>query len=73
MSSASAASASGPEPRPPAAPIGHPLAPLKPSSHHPSSTEKFGTPLAPAFSPDVPHASSGASGLFSHTSTPCTR
>ena len=42
------------------------------AKRHPSRILQFGTPLAAAFIPDVPLASCGRLGLFSHTSTPCT-
>ena len=35
-------------------PMAQPLSPAKPSSHQPSSTDRFTTPFAAAFMPDVP-------------------
>ena len=35
------------------------------------SGESDGTPFSAAFIPEVPEASYGRSGVFSHTSTPC--
>ena len=40
------------------------------SAHQPSSTLTFSAPLAAAFMPLVPLASSGRRGVLSHTSTP---
>ena len=50
--------------------IAQPFSPSYISSHQPSSTDRFRHPLSAAFIPDVPHASSGRSGLFSQTSQP---
>ena len=50
--------------------IAQPFSPSYISSHQPSSTERFSEPLMAAFMPEVPQASSGRSGLFSHTSQP---
>ena len=50
--------------------IAHPLRPSYSSSHQPSRIDRLSPPLSADFIPDVPHASSGRSGLFSHTSQP---
>ena len=44
--------------------------PSKHSSHQPSRMLQLSAPLSAAFMPDVPHASSGRRGVFSHTSQP---
>jgi hypothetical protein len=44
-----------------------------PSGHQPSSTDRLSDPFMAAFMPDVPEASSGRRGLFSHTSQPRVR
>ena len=52
--------------------ISQPFPPSYHSSHQPSRTETLSPPFSAAFMPEVPQASSGRSGLFSHTSQPCT-
>ena len=53
--------------------IAHPTPGRKHSSHQPSRTEQFRAPFMAAFMPEVPQASWGRSGVFSHTSAPCSR
>ena len=53
--------------------MAQPFCPSYISSHHPSRTERLSPPLIAAFIPEVPHASSGRSGLLSHTSHPGNR
>ena len=50
--------------------ISQPFSPSYHSSHQPSRIDRFSPPLSALFIPDVPHASSGRSGLFSQTSQP---
>ena len=53
--------------------MSQPFSPVKPSAHQPSPMLRCGTPLADAFMPLVPLASSGLRGLFIQTSHPCTK
>lgn len=50
--------------------ISQPFSPSYHSSHQPSRMDRFSPPLSALFMPEVPQASSGRSGLFSHTSQP---
>jgi hypothetical protein len=50
--------------------MAQPFCPSNHSSHQPSRMERFSPPLSADFIPEVPHASSGRSGLFSQTSHP---
>ena len=50
-----------------------PLSPSAPSGHQPSAIDRLSTPLAAAFMPLVPLASSMRVGVLTQTSTPCTR
>ena len=52
--------------------IAQPFSPSNHSSHQPSRTDRLRPPFSADFMPEVPHASSGRSGLFSHTSQPWT-
>jgi hypothetical protein len=55
-------------------PIAQPLTPWRQASgHQPSRIEQLSEPLSAAFMPEVPHASSGRTGLLSHTSVPRVR
>jgi hypothetical protein len=50
--------------------MAQPFWPSNHSSHQPSRIDRLSPPFSAAFMPDVPHASSGRSGLFSQTSQP---
>ena len=70
MAAASSASRSAASPAVSADGMAQPLCSSWNSAHQPSRIDRLSEPLRAAFMPEVPHASSGRSGLLSHTSVP---